>query len=181
MRKLVSCLLLFALLAPFSGTYLYLAYQKKMTKRAVKQKMILGLDKKDLVWLTFHKNDVEGLLTWKHSKEFGYKNQMYDVVYTHHKQDSVSYICWLDSEENELNIKLAKLVKQLTDNSPDNKSRKTQMTVFYSSLFCEQPAWWQLAQTVNISLDYPQPIFSLRNSIATPPFSPPESGSAFFA
>lgn len=98
-------------ITPFAGYYSYLNYQKYLVKKQVKKQIIAGIDKKNLVLLSFSVRESKNLLKWKHSKEFQFKGQMYDIVEKLQKNDSIFYWCWWDCEETGLNKEL----NQLTD------------------------------------------------------------------
>lgn len=133
------------------------------------------MDKKDLVLLKFHKDDINQLLDWEHSKEFGYNNQMYDVVYSQIELDSVSYVCWLDDEENEINLQIAELVKEEIDKNQANKKRKAQVFNFYKDIFfsistIKIPI--QLTQAAQYSISFE---FNYHSQLNFPPSPPPET------
>ena len=107
MKKLISIVLLFLLVLPFVATYTHLKVEKKQLRRSVKHKIIAGIEKEELVFLSFSKNDVEKMLEWEHSKEFKFRGEMYDVVTTEETNDSISFWCWWDNEETLLSQKLA--------------------------------------------------------------------------
>lgn len=177
MKKLISLFLLICLVLPFLGTYAYLQYQKKVIKHSMKQKMILGLDKKDLVYLKFHKEDAAKQLRWEHEKEFEFDKNMYDVVYTETQADSVTYICWLDSEENLLNQQLGSLVKRMMEDSPNNKNRKAQAFNFYKNLFCDYFSITVATILTEHSVKYHTYFFAYSNTVFYISSPPPE---AFF-
>lgn len=111
MKKILSILLIVFFITPFAGYYSYLNYQKYLVKKQVKKQIIAGIDKKNLVLLSFSVRESKNLLKWKHSKEFQFKGQMYDIVEKLQKNDSIFYWCWWDCEETGLNKEL----NQLTD------------------------------------------------------------------
>lgn len=63
----------------------------------------------DLYTLKFSLPESKVLLKWEKKHEFEFKGKMYDIVKEMHTNDSVTYICWLDKEETELNKKLYQL------------------------------------------------------------------------
>lgn len=136
MKRTISILFLLSLVLPLVGTYAFLELQKHQVKREVKWKMIEGVDKEDLVLLTFDKDDIETILDWKHSKEFSYQEEMYDIVQSEDKGDSISYFCWWDNKETELNKQLANVLQDFIGNKPINKKNKEHLISFYSKLYC---------------------------------------------
>lgn len=103
MKKTTSIFLFFSLLVPLTGTYLWLYCEKAAVKQQVKQKILGGIDKEELISLTFKTKETTKILHWEHAREFEYQGRMYDVVETIEKGDSITYWCWPDHEETQLN------------------------------------------------------------------------------
>lgn len=120
----VALFVLLALFAPFSTTYLWLHIQKSLIKKEVKAKLIRCLDKSELTHFTFSKTQVQTELRWEHHKEFEYKGEMYDVVETEVKGDSIHYVCWHDKAETKLNKRLKTLIAQATSGTPEHQKRE---------------------------------------------------------
>lgn len=118
-----------------AGTYLWLKHELKLTKREVKRQLIQGLDDSELVSLKFSKSEKDKILKWKHSKEFEYGGEMYDVISFEEKGDSVFYKCWWDNKETKLNKQLANLLNSAMGNNPKNKENEKRLVNFYKSLF----------------------------------------------
>lgn len=104
-------------MVPFTGTYLWLYCEKVAVKQQVKQKILGGIDKEELVWLTFKTTEATKILHWEHAREFEYQGRMYDVVETLVKGDSISYRCWPDHAETQLNRLIIEMAK--TDTGKD--------------------------------------------------------------
>ncbi|MEX0813923.1 MAG: hypothetical protein WD048_17015 [Chitinophagales bacterium] len=131
MKKLLSISLLICLIAPVGGTYLWLQYQKKMVKKSVKWKMIDGIDKSELVYFKFSKADSANVLNWKHSREFEYNGQMYDIVERENRGDSLFYWCWWDHEETKLNKALTQLIQKEYDDNPQRNEKRERLMDIY--------------------------------------------------
>ena len=134
-HKLLSIMLLLTLVVPLVGTYWVLQKRKKIVRKEIKWKIIEGIDKKELVCLSFSKTDVEFKLKWKHSKEFEFEGEMYDIVEKQESKDSFSYWCWWDYEETQLNKSLSNVVGKTLQNDPYNKLNKNKLLVFFKSLY----------------------------------------------
>jgi hypothetical protein len=134
-KKFWSILLILCLMLPATGTIIYLHFQKKQVKKSVKKQIIAGIDKNALVLLKFSSEDIKALLRWEHSREFEYNGQMYDVIETVYRNDSVYYWCWWDYEETLLNKKLNKLTCIAFGKDPGQKEKQHQLISFYKSLF----------------------------------------------
>ena len=72
-------------------------------------------------------------LDWKHSKEFEYNGKMYDVISVQKGRDSISYTCWLDKEETELNIKLKTILVHVYLIDKPIQKREATFLAFYKS------------------------------------------------
>jgi hypothetical protein len=142
-KQIISIILLFLLIAPAVVTYTWIQQRKRAVKKEVKWKMIAGIDKKELVLLKFSKTETTTELKWKHSKEFEFNNQMYDIVDKITTKDSVKYWCWWDFEETKLNQQLSKLLVNVYQNDIPTKEKQSQIIQFYKSLFFEQVVAWQ--------------------------------------
>jgi hypothetical protein len=149
-----------------------LQYQKKQVKREVKHRMMESIDKSALVFLRFNKQNIDLQVRWEHSKEFEFKGQMYDIVYTEDEGDYISYWCWHDADETSLNQKLADLVQQQlnADSQQDNRQHKridlAKLLYFGQS----SPIHFQLfASQLTTSFHY----FNHYHHFIFPPNSPP--------
>lgn len=139
-RKVAGISLLFCLLAPILITYFFLQFQKKQVKREVKWEMIAGLDKEELVLLKLTEAETQSELRWENSKEFEYKDEMYDIVDMKVKGDTIYYWCWWDHKETKLNNQLDGLLAKVLGNNPHRQETENQLTDFFKKLFCENHA-----------------------------------------
>jgi len=176
LKNLITILLLTCLTLPFIGSVSWLNYQKKKVKRQVKHQIIAGIDKEDLVLLTFSLDNAENKLKWKHSKEFEYNGSMYDIVEADTSGNNINYWCWWDYEETKLNKQLTKLLAQYLSNNTENKAAKNQLNKFFDTLFYLKNNPWKTAiiihqknlfnlylnnyESLNISPSSPPPIYS---------------------
>lgn len=142
-KQIISIILLFLLIAPAVVTYTWIQQRKRAVKKEVKWKMIAGIDKKELVLLKFSNKEIKTKLHWKHSKEFEFNNQMYDIVDKIITKDSVKYWCWWDFEETKLNQQLTKLLASVYQNDIPSKEKQLQIVEFYKSLYFEQVVVWE--------------------------------------
>lgn len=119
--------------------FAYLKMERKAIRKAIKHKIIEGIDKEELVLLVFHKEEVNQKVKWKHSKEFQYKAEMYDIVETEFINDSVYYWVWWDKEETALNKKVASLVRQNFAQNPYQNNKNEVITHFFKTLYFSSP------------------------------------------
>lgn len=172
-KALASTLLLASLLLPALGGYAWLRYQKSEVRQEVEERKERGFAEEELVQLQFSKVETQTLLRWEHAAEFEYQGQMYDIIRSEAKGDSVYYWCFWDEEETRLNQEIAELEKDLFDTDPQRQEKQERLQQFYKSLYLVA-----LPQ-----IDMPQPTaittksnFYLTKLVATffePPTPPP--------
>ena len=97
--KLTGIFLLLCLVVPIATTFTFLHFHKKQIRREVKRKIIAGIDKNELILLRLSEIESQTKLNWKHSKEFEFNQQMYDIVETEVKGDTIYYWCMRDTKE----------------------------------------------------------------------------------
>jgi hypothetical protein len=152
--RFVGILLFFCLVAPIASTYTFLHYQKKRIKKEVKHQIIAGINKDELVLLKFSEKESRSQLKWKHSKEFEYLAQMYDIVATEFKLDTIYYWCWLDNKETTLNKKLKVLAAFAFKQDSKNKENQKRIANFYKSLYYSEGSSWESIHKQSQSLSY---------------------------
>lgn len=167
---------MFILFAPVVTVYLYLQFEKSAIQREIKWKLIAGMDQEELILLKFSKKEAETKLRWEHSKEFEYNDQMYDIVSSEIKGDSIFYRCWLDYEETDLNKKLKKMVAIAFDQDEDHRETQEGFYTYLWSFFCTAPFDWQATASQNAQLVFQDSMHpNIFNSIRlTPPTPPPK-------
>jgi len=167
-RKIIGILLLLILIAPVFLTYNWLQYKKSVVRKEIKTRIIEGLDKDELVLLKFSTASAQRELNWKHSKEFEYKQQMYDVVEKQIEGDSIFYWCWLDHEETKLEKQLENLVANALGLDQQNRLKQKQLVNYFKLLFC--PSEFEHREsTPQIANNY----YSGQSVIYTSPLWPP--------
>lgn len=177
MRKaqlnIAGIILLFSLITPPVVTYSWLQYKKAIVKKEVKKHLKAGMEKKELVELQFSKKEVRQKLRWEHSREFEYKDQMYDVVEVRIQNDSFYYLCWWDRAESKIKHQLEGLIRHFMQKDPENNSQKERLFEFYKSLYCSSTA----ALTPLVHLQITTTYFHSDSYISpnlSPPVPPPQ-------
>ena len=159
-------------MAPFWGTYTFLKYKKSKVRKEIKKQIIAGIDRNKLTVLKFTKEEAATELWWKHSKEFEYKGEMYDVVKSQEKGDSIQYWCWPDKKETLLNKQLKSLVTITMKHNPLNQKKSTEIIDFFKLLYCED-----MHKMNNLSLFQSKikfiPFLYYITSVSVPPPKPP--------
>ncbi|GAA4300029.1 hypothetical protein [Aestuariibaculum suncheonense] len=173
--KIVGLGLLFCLIGPLAITYLLLQFQKKQIRREVKQQMIAGIDKNDLVLLTFTQEEANKKLRWEHSKEFEFENNMYDVVIQESNGNTISFWCWLDHEETQLNKTLKTLFTLALHDHKQHRHQQENLLLFFKTLFLNKNICYNFFnnETITISTNYHNNLISWE---FTPTIPPPEFG-----
>jgi len=137
-RKIAGILLFLCFVAPFATTITYLHFKRTVVRKEVKHQIIAGIKKEELVMLKFSKEDSLKKLKWKHSKEFGYQGQMYDIVKKEIKGDTTYYWCWWDSKETKLSKKLDNILDYVMGNDMQKRESQKRLAKYYKSLYCEE-------------------------------------------
>ena len=141
-------------MAPAAVTYIWLQHRKAVVRKEVKWKMIAGIDKSELVYFQFSQKESKKKLKWKHSKEFEFNGEMYDVVKKITSSNSIQYWCWWDHEETKLSKQLSKLLVGAFQSDVPSKDKKQQIVSFYKSLFCTEVfSWNPIFNSVNNSIN----------------------------
>lgn len=87
-----------------------------------------------LLW-KFSAEDARLKLDWEHSREFEYKGEMYDVIRSETKGDSIWYWCYWDRKETKLRKELNVLLVNLMGPGQQSKNEGRQLNDFFKSLF----------------------------------------------
>ncbi|HBS87811.1 MAG: hypothetical protein A2W91_11150 [Bacteroidetes bacterium GWF2_38_335] len=172
MKKFLGILFIVCLILPFIGTYTIYFHQKNIIRKSVKKQLLSHTPKDELVMLSFSLKESEEL-NWKHSKEFEYKGEMYDIVESKTEGDSVTYWCWWDHEETRLNRHLIDLVAKAMGADDANNTNQKNFSGFLKTLFCSelQDLYIGSDQYTLLSFNYKEK-FSL-NYLNDPPVPPP--------
>lgn len=111
----------FSLLLPFWGSWALCEFEHALHRKSIKRSFLEALPEKSLTRISVHRAFQFIDLDWEHEHEFGWRGDMYDIVYQQGTVDSLVYWCWLDSKENELQKKLENVLK-LTKHIQGNES-----------------------------------------------------------
>jgi len=141
-KRLASIILLVFLIFPFAGTYCWLHFKKQKIHKEIKWKLIARTDLNELVLIKIIAKTDNEQLNWKHSMEFEYKSEMYDIVSKEMHGDTTYYWCWWDHEETKLNRQLDDLVILAFGNNPDKSHRSQQLIDFMKLLYFQNYSCW---------------------------------------
>ncbi len=173
-KQIISIVFLFILIVPAIATYSWLQQKKRAVKKEVKQEMIAGIDKSELVFFKFSKVELNSKLRWEHHKEFEYNHQMYDVVTRITEKDSVLLWCWWDSKETKLNIQLQQLLEVAFNNDSTTKEKQNQIIIFYKGLYYQPLFSWLPIGDTNKTILIFSKIIRYRNVFSQINSPPPE-------
>jgi hypothetical protein len=176
MKKILPIILLLSLSAPFAGTFLWLKYQKMITKKEVKRSMIAGIDREKLVRLEFTTEEANSKLEWEHSHEFEFEGRMYDVVETLSEGEKITYWCWLDHEETALNKQLRSLVARIMGNNQQQRENENMFVDFFKHLFSNKTNHHLLTGNLMQKIPIPELTSTYILTQTGPPVPPPEIG-----
>jgi hypothetical protein len=172
-HPLISLSLVLLLLSPAALSWLATAWQKHAVKEAVEAQLREGMEASELVVLAFAKSEA-GQLEWEHEREFEYRGQMYDLVKTEQRNDSLFYTCYWDHAETELHHQLDRWAADWLQQSPLQQQQSERLTCFFRSLYCMAVPMAPLPISAAVSpfFDYyHQPCGILHGP---PPLPPPE-------
>jgi hypothetical protein len=154
-------------------TYSWLQIRKSSVKHEIKAKIISGIDDDQLVLLKFHKEELKSI-RWEHSKEFEFKNEMYDVVKTESYGDSIFYLCWWDNEETKLNKQLSALVNIAFGKDPQRQEKHVKLYTLFKSLYVIEQFQWEAKGYFVCVNAIPKEPENLLHITFSPPVPPPQ-------
>lgn len=163
-------LLLFV--APLGLTFSILKVKQWQVREQIKQEILLGMDKGELVQFSFSKQESDEL-DWEHEREFMYNGQSYDVVEKEVKGDSITYYVWWDKVETRIKTQLAELVAIAMNSDGEQQSNQNQLdkllkSVYWKNLTLELTNE-EAEGTINVG-----PVLQQYNSLQwAPPVPPP--------
>ncbi len=171
--KFFAILLFLSIVIPFGTTFLLIEYQKKQVRRELKSRLLLGVDKQELVLLKFKTTETKNKVHWEKDDEFSYKDEFYDVVEEKIVGDSHFFWCWWDNEDTKLSKRLSTLLDLNFSSNPikqDNQKRLNQfLETFYVATNNSKPLLiWIIDQKV-----YNKVYQNFYNSWELSPPSPP--------
>jgi hypothetical protein len=116
---------------------IFKAYEIKY-KKEVKQLIKAGIPKDELVKFSFHKNIFdEGIknFKWMKKNEFRYKNEMFDIISSELKGDSIYFFCYRDVKESGLFAKLDDYVNRYLHDNPEKEKELQTILVSLNAFY----------------------------------------------
>jgi hypothetical protein len=146
----------------------------RVKKEAIRQIRKAIPEEDQMLW-TFSLADAQTKLSWEHSREFEYKGEMYDVIRSETRGDSVSYWCYWDRKETKLKRELNVLVANMLGPGAQNRNQEKQIQEFFRTLFSPTtpPAPFHVISDPQgrCITPYHLPLSAFE---LTPPYPPPE-------
>jgi hypothetical protein len=174
LRKTFIILLLSCLLLPFTGTYLFYHFKEIQIKEKVNLLIKNNIEEKDIITLRFSDEEIKTRLKWKHSREFIFEGQMYDIVDQGVEGNITWYRCYRDHKETRLYKEKEKLIARALGNDPFQKKQTERIKQLFKTVFQNESFSW------NINLPNPSVIhyslFTIHYSLflSSPPTPPPK-------
>jgi len=175
LKSLFAIFLFACLVLPFLGTYAWLSGRIENAKESASLTIKRAIPQDDQLLWTFSISDARTKLQWEHSKEFEFKGEMYDVIRSETKGDSILYWCYWDREETKLKRQLDILIVNMMGPGSHNRNQGTQINDCFRSFFFQvddhqhDVICGQLFDPV-----FSPYIFSVSLHQLTPPLPPPE-------
>lgn len=175
MKVSAVILLLFCLVAPFSGSYIFLHLKKKQIREEVNKIILKDLEEKDLIILKFTEEEALVNLKWKHAGEFEYRGHMYDIVYKSRDGEYIIYNCYKDHKETRLNREKDKLIAKSLNQDPFQKKQNERIKNYLTTLFQPEISKWNINPLEPSIIHYSLNITHYSLFSDPPPSPPPES------
>lgn len=156
-------------------SYGWLQHKKTKVRKEVKRQLLAGKADDELVLLKFSLEASKTELRWEHSREFEYQGQMYDIVRTEQRGDSVIYHCCWDREETQLNAAIKTLVSRILHKDVEHNSQQERLFSFLKSLYHAGMSEWHLPCLAECVSGFPaNPVVFPPHPTLSPPIPPPE-------
>jgi len=143
-------------------------------KKAATLKVKKAIPPEDQMLWKFSMADSRSKLEWEHSREFEYKGEMYDVIRSEKRGDTMWYWCYWDRKETKLKNQLNIVVFNLMGPGAENRNSSQLISDFFKTLF--HPV---TDRQTNLALEdqyhrcIPPYSFSLNQYRTAPPAPPP--------
>ena len=173
MRKILAILMIGILLAPVLGTLAVFHLYRYQIRKEVTEIIIRGM-KEEWVDLAFLSSEINTKLKWKHSREFEFEGQMYDIVEQRIEGDTVIYTCYKDDKETRLNQQLDKSVARALGQDPVQKNRNERIANFFKNLYQPASVIWCPELFSNSTFNFELCPMNYLSFYISPPSPPPK-------
>lgn len=171
-KKYLGILLLFFLVSPYFFSYIFLKNEIRLVKKKAKHKIEEAIAFEDLTKLTFSINEVKELLVFKGEKEFEYKGNMYDIIYSNKSDNNITYWCVNDNEETALNNKVNDLLTLMLQKNAKKSTHQRIVAKYFPNYY--QNKTERLLSVYHLSQIHQNSIYRFScKTFQTAPDSPP--------
>jgi hypothetical protein len=159
------------------GYYFYLHLEKKKIRKEVKEGILGGLSDSKLVKFELTEAQANLYFTWIHSREFKFKERLYDIVRQSVVGDTLIYWCWPDDQETQIEDRINTLVKRTLAHEHQDKENRQSLTKIFKLVFIANEQHWNGTTSYkfnNHTYEYPQQ--KIHAFYISPPVPPPQCG-----
>ncbi len=150
----ISIILL--LLSPVWLGGLYLQWQQKQIKRAVKQELLGALPDSALRTFVWPTSSMADSAYWHHDEEFERQDTMYDIVSRQEIGDATILVCWPDQKESAVMQEIRFWSSHLMRRNPATQHQTSKLTMILQAyclpdasnlVFIQQTCRFQIQST----------------------------------
>lgn len=122
MRKIVSLFLLIIFVFNTMGYFIAFKTMQYEIKEEIAEKIQQGIAPSKLTAISFQKSNLQAIEWFDDGKEIKYNNEFYDVVNSDETNNSITFYCINDDEENELYTTLEDQINKNVSANTTNKN-----------------------------------------------------------
>ena len=168
MRHGIAISLLLILGTLFPGVHAVLLFRKCQIRSEMKERLLGGVEENEMVRLSFDRAQIRSVLRWEHDGEFEYRGEMYDIVKTEFRGDSVFYWCIHDRSETLINRQLEALTARAAGSDPPTQEYLKKIFDFFKKLCAPaHDAGVERLKTCSVA------VHTYNSKTEAPPFAPP--------
>lgn len=171
-RRISGMILVLSLIAPMVVSYSLFSWRRAHVREEMRALIFKGLPREDLVHLTFSHDQLPGLLHWEKKDEFRYRGEMYDVVDSESRNDSIHYWCMHDHRESQLKRNFSSLLAGLLDHEPMTEKARQRLITFLKTDYTPGP-FIRMPDLMETVRDWSGFWFMPAGIVKQEPFEPP--------
>jgi hypothetical protein len=174
LKNSIVILLSACLLLPVSEIYFFFHLKEKQIKREVNAFIHNNIEEDDLIVLRFSEEETRTKLSWKHSCEFIFAGQMYDIIEQGRDGNTFWYKCYRDHKETRLNLEKKNLMARALGQDPFRKNQTENIKDYFKIVFGHNVNSWKPILPDYSSFHYSLFIIHYSLSLPSPPSPPPK-------
>jgi hypothetical protein len=117
------------------GSYAWLKNCITLAKEGAQIRISKYIPAEEQVLWKFTRADAQTKLYWEHSREFEYKGQMYDIIKSEVRGDTIWYWCYWDRKETDIKRQINEFASYLMGPGQDSRNTGRCITNFFQTLF----------------------------------------------